>query len=276
MPGSWYQTANAAPLSQLGATMGQGVTPNAAGTGMTTSVTTEMVERYLKGQQEEADREYGLKRDALDSQRDIALRSARTAEQAQSINKWYQQEQVKIARERMDLEDRHFQQSHELAQGRLGYDLLGLGLQARGPRNFAQYLRLAEGTAAMPQTATLFDNLDKQTSRVGGYQAFGPGNLDPQTLSSIRQDLTGQAGGVAAPGAGGGVSDARADLERERAEVNYYAMNPHKIASGVWESWNPDKQELFGSIAEDSGASMPTFMRGLASSRVGNTYGNRA
>ena len=244
-----------------------------------------VIQNQLDEAQRRADQQYGLQVDTLKQQWKVARLTAKTNAEKNAIDKWYNEAQIDVARQRLAEDSRQF-------NVKTGYDVLNMGAQLQGPRNWAQYQRLASGAAANPNTATLFNNLG-QAATSGGYKGFGPGQLDPVTLGSLVQDLTGGGSNAfaAVPGVGqaptagtaavGGINGApaggaQADLDREKAAAQYYIMNPHKIGAGVINSWNPDKQDMFASLIGASGASVPTWLDTLRRSRIGNQYGSNA
>lgn len=277
MASSWLSTVPA--LNQLGATMGV----NASGYPSADSIAQilqqlaqPVIQSQLDEAQKRADQQYHLQRDQLNQQWKIAQVNAKSASERNAIDKWYNEQQVELAKQRLAEDSRQF-------NVKTGYDVLNMGAQLQGPRNWAQYQRLAAGTAANPNTATLFNNLGQAVTS-GGYKGFGPGALDPQTLASMVSDMSGgQSNAFAGVGAigGGGANGtpqggAMSDFQREQQAALPYIMNPNKIGSGVIESWNPDKQDMFASLIGASGASVPTWLDTLKRSRLGNTYSGNA
>lgn len=270
MPTSWLSTVPA--LNQLGATIGQGITvPYNSPDFLPT------IQSLQKQAQDEADRKYQLDRDTLNQNWKIAQVNAKSAAEKNAIDKWYNQQQVELAKQRLAEDSRQF-------NVKTGYDVLNMGAQLQGPRNWAQYQRLAAGTAANPNTATLFNNLGQAVTS-GGYRGFGPGTLEPQTLASLVSDMSGGQSnafaGVGAVGSGGGSNGtprggAMSDLQREQQAAMPYIMNPQKIGAGVIEAMNPDKQDMLASLIGASGASVPTWLDTLRRSRIGNTYSGNA
>jgi hypothetical protein len=292
MAQSWFLGTN--PLNQLGSTMGMGL-PSAAQQQQSFEAAGAQAAAFFDEERRRWDDNYRQKQDQIDQQYELSKRSLKTAEAAQALDDWYKRESAGLARERLsqdkyefdqthDLNNRKFgQQQHEFAatlgqrqsefdrsfgldQGRLGYDVMNMGAQLRGPRNALQYQRLAQGVAANPNTATLFGQLNSNAGQ-GGFQAFGPGELEPMSLRAMYEDLTGSGGNSAS-----GASNV-ADMERERQAVAHYAKNPHLRAAGTWEGWSDDKRDLFSSLAEGSGASMPTFLKGYQNAQVGQGFG---
>lgn len=262
---AWFE-ASTPVLSQLGATMGRGL--SSAGGGADYS---SLFENMAAEQRRQADRDYGLKKRQLDQEYQIARQNARTARERLEIDRWYNQQQVKIAGERLAEERRQFDLTHGLNQARLGYDLLGMQAQLRGPSNYFQAAEFARGVANNPGTATFLSALRNNTNLAGfGAQAGVP---DKETLGT----LTAKLGGGLMPGTGAtSPGSAPNDTANLAAIRNLYAQGAHRLGAGSLEQLTGTELELLKSGIDASGGDIGTFLDQYRRSRVGQGLANSA
>jgi hypothetical protein len=259
----------------LGATIGRGVSPSYQSVDYT-----PVLENIRKEQARQADREYNLKKKDLDQQYKIAKQNAKTARERNEIDRWYNEQQVAIARDRLAMEDRQFnerlafdKQVHAdefgLSQARLGYDVLGMQAQLRGPENYYQAAEFARGVAAQPGTATFLNALRDNTKLADyGAQAGVP---DKVSLNSLSAKLGGPS---IIPGTGSTPSAAVNDDDNLGAIRNLYAQGAHKLGAGSLEQLTDTELKLLRSGIDASGGDWNTFMDQYNRSRIGQGTGS--
>lgn len=257
MPQQPWFLSSTPTLSQLGATMGYGVTPTAsqmAGVrALGEATANEDARRW--------DLNYQQNKQSLDQQYDISRRNARTAEERAEIDRWYNREQVKIARERLSQEDRQFNLTHGLNQAKLGYDLLGLQASLRGPEDYFAASNLARGASQMPGTATFLSALRDNTT-LPGFVGSG-GAPTGASLTGLSNKLTG------GPSAG---------TDALHGQIQQIGLAPQKLGAGVLEQLSGDELGLLKSGLETPGAdgtafSWNTFLDQHRKSRIGQNIG---
>jgi hypothetical protein len=228
-------------------------------------------------QQELDDREYKLKKASLDQDYKIATMNAKTQKERTAIDKWYNEQQVAIARERLAQDDRHFQQTHALNQARLGYDVLGMAAQLRGPENYYQAANFARGAANDPNTP-VFLNALKTNSRMPDFGAQY-GIPDPETLSTLSSKL-GTTLGAGAPSStanlipGTGTTGAPPNSDNSLNQIRgLYAAGAHKLGAGSLEQLTDTELKLLKSGVDAIGGDFNTFMDQYRRSRIGQGSG---
>lgn len=238
----------------------------------------ENLKNYLKEQKRQADRDYELKKRDLDQRKAIADREAKTAAERNAIDKWYNEQQVRLAGERLAEEGRQFNErlafdkqtqaeNLGLSQARQGYDLLNMQANLRGPQDFFQADELSRGIAAQPGTATFLNALKNNTNLAGyGAQAGVP---DKANINALAARL-GYTGPELVPGAGvasaGGSSNAATNLAAIR---DIGAAGAHKLGAGSLEQLTDTERKLLESGLGASGFDVPTFLQQYARSRIG-------
>jgi hypothetical protein len=272
---AWFETGNALSNS-IGVGVSRAPTQTASyrGAGSTASQTRDL-ENYLAEQKRQNDREYGLKKRDLDQQYKIAKMNAKTARERNEIDKWYNEQQVSIARDRLAQEDRHFQQEFGLKQAQLGYDVLGMQAQLRGPEDYFAASNLSRGVAAQPGTATFLNALrDNSKLAAFGAQAGAP---DAVSVNSLSAKLGGPqlipGTSTAAPSSTSGVDSLHSQIQQ------IGAAGAHKLGAGALERLTDTELKLLqsglGTVGPDGKAfDVATFMDQYRRSRVGQGLSN--
>lgn len=241
------------PMNMLGATMGRGVTPSPYA-GVDNSATFQSI---VDEERRKWDADYDQKQQKLDNDYEIAARNAATAEEKNEVDRWYRQESVKLERERMAIQERQFGEEMAFKRAGLGYNLLNMASQLRGPANYAQAAAFSRGLSQIPETPTFLDALRGQTN-LAAFQAPG-GAPTPESLGTLMAKVGGDpSGGVA-----GGNPEASVAAAR-----NMVAEGAHKLKN--LHTLNPMEQQMFGSLAEAGGADLPTFLSSYRRSRPNN------
>lgn len=260
-------------LSQLGATIGRGVTPAPGVPGAANGTYqpidyTDVFNNIQQQQQQQADREYQLNRDKLDQDYKTAKLNAKTARERNEIDKWYNQQQVKIAQDRLAFEQDSFNKTHGLNQAKLGADLVGTLANLSGPANYFKAADYARGISSMPQTAGFLSALRDNT----GLTAFGQQGGIPEAESY--GSLLGKLGG--GNGAGGTLADTGAagwtpDGNNLATIAGIGARGAHKLGAGSLESLTDTERKLFTAGLGEAGLDANTFLDQYARSRIGNS-----
>jgi hypothetical protein len=286
MAQSWFLGTN--PLNQLGSTMGMGL-PSAAQQQQSFEAAGAQAAAFFDEERRRWDDNYRQKQDQIDQQYELSKRSLKTAEAAQALDDWYKRESAGLARERLsqdkyefdqthDLNNRKFgQQQHEFAatlgqrqsefdrsfglnQAQLGYDVMNMGAQLRGPENYYQAADFARGVAGQPQTATFLQALQNNT-RLSDFGAQG-GLPNPETLGTLQAKLT------------GGNAAGNAYHDNSLASIgNIAAKGAHQIGAGGLESLTDTERSLFSSGLDKLGIDKATFLNQHRRSRVGQGFG---
>lgn len=255
------------PMNMLGQTIGSGVTP--ASPAMSTAATAAMNDAIMTEMRRQWDADHQQKQQQLDQNYEIAKRNAATAEEAREIDRWYREQSMKLERDRMAQEDRHFGQNLEqrryefgetmgLNRAKLGYDLIGTAAQLRGPADYFQAANYARGVAGAPETATFLSALQNNSRMAGfGGQAGLP---DKETLGTLTAKLQG----------GGNPNEGN-----YLAQIgNIAAKGAHRLGGGALEQLTPTEQQLFASGLGEIGVDVPTFLSQYRRSRIGNRFSN--
>lgn len=265
---------------------------------------TDLFENLRKQAQAEADRAYGLQRDQLRQQYDIAKMNARTARERLEVDRWYNEQQVQLAQQRLAQEQQQF-------QTKMGYDLVNMAANLTGPADYFKMSNLARGVAGNPQTSTFLSAL-QNNSRLAGFNAqagtperltldslmarLGGGSAPPTPTSAsapVATQATQQAasgGGGAAPVAAptGGVTGPltgntltmNANAAPQDNSQAYLAQiggigqaGAHKLGAGVLEQLTPTEFKLFEGGLSELGYDPATFMAQHQRSRIGQGIG---
>lgn len=215
------------------------------------------------------DRNYKLKKNEVEQQYKIAKLNAKTQRERNEIDRWYNQQQVQLAQERLAQDKYEFEQEHALNKGRLGYDVLNMAAQLRGPENYFQAANFARGVADDPNSAGFLNALkDNIGQRSYGAQYSVP---DPVTLNSLASSLgTPFETGAVQPGALSPGNTAAADDTRLNQIRGLYAGGAHKLGAGALEGLTADEFKLLQSGIDAIGGSGATFLDQYRRSRVGN------
>lgn len=193
------------------------------------------------------DLNYELQKKQIDNQYQIAIRNAKTAEEAQRIQKWYQEQQVR------------------LAESRLGLDYLTTAAQMRGPGDWAQFSDFLRG-ASQRQDVPVFVQALQNNTRMPAFQAAG-GQPTPASADALLAQMTGQGGGGAAAG---GANNRSQDEMAFSAIADIGARGANQLGGGALEQLLPEELQMLASGLERAGYSMPAFLTQYARSRVNN------
>lgn len=264
---------------------------------------------YSRASSEDArrwEKNYTQKSTEINNTYKIALKNARTQQEVAEANRWYQEQQVGLSKDRLqfdrETQSQEFglkQQEFGLKQANLGYDLIGTAAGLKGPSNYFAASNLARNTAAQPGTSTFLSALQNNTRLAGfGQQAGAP---QGETLGTLTAKLTGADTGTGAAGnvidgtvtaassAPAGVAGAITTGGRN-AEDNAYLnqihgiarQGAHRLGAGRWEQLSPTEQALFLNgleTADENGAAYDpdTFLDQYRRSRIGQSLsGSRA
>lgn len=263
---------------------GGGMDPGRSGDGgYSYDAQREDVRNRARNRKREADRAYNLKRDKLEQDYKIAKLNARTNREKNAIDKWYNEQQVAIARDRLAEEKRQFdedlvfrKQVHAdefgLSQARLGYDVLGMQAQLRGPENYYQAAEYARGVAAQPGTATFLNAL-KNNAKLAPYGAQA-GVPDKVSVNSLAAKV---GGPNIIPGTGTAqspsVTAATNDADNLGAIRDLYAAGAHKLGANSLEQLTDTELKLLKSGIDAAGGDWATFMSQYGRSRIGQGVG---
>lgn len=252
----WYLTG-VPTTSQYGATMGvgQGLGQNSSGqmTADPYQGIAQLIEQQSAEATKRADEQYGIQKQQLLQQYNAAKLTAKTAEERNAIEKWFNEQNVKLAQDRLAEEHRQFDITNSLNQAKLGYDVLGMANNMRGANNYVQASNMMRGVAGMPETPTFLNSLQTNTrlpSFVG--QAGSP---DAYTMNSLVSQLTGAspAGAGTSTSGAGGTQGASGGYT-----VNGFVNQTHALAqagggrlgAGALEQLSPDELGLLQSGIE--------------------------
>lgn len=260
MAESWFVSGS--PLNQLGQTIGRSpngqVLPSVA-TGIqqqSNAATAQALEAYYAEERRRWDANYSQKQTQLDRDYQLAQRTAKNADEKLALDKWYQEQSIGLAKERLAQDQRQFEAT-------TGLDMLKTASSLRGPENYYQAAEYARGVSQMPQSATFLNSLANQT-RMADYGAQG-GLPNPETMGTLSAKLTGQGGTSAYDDNNLGVIG------------NIAAKGAHQLAPGSLESLTSTERGLFTSGLDKLGIDTPTFLQQYARSRIGQgTAGTKA
>lgn len=287
MTSPWY-VSSTPPLFQFGAAFdGTARANNPQQFVPQTAEQMELARRYLTQQKADADRAFKQKQDQIDNDYKLARQNARTALERTKIDKWYQEESIKNAQARLAEEGRQFDQrlafdrevqaqNFGLNQAKLGYDLLNMQAQLRGPADYFAASNLARGAAAQPGTSTFLTALQNNAKLAGfGAQAGAP---DAATVNGLAAKM---GGGQIMPGTGGGAPDTGGVDALHREIQNIGLQGAHKLGAGALEQLTPTELALLKGGLETAGPDgkafdFATFMDQYRRSRIGQGLGNAA
>lgn len=286
MAGEWYVSGN--PLNALGATIGRSPTGQllpsvAAGIqGQSNDATAAALEGYFAEERRRWDQDYSQKQGEIEQKYKIAKLTARTAEQANEVDAWYKRESAAVARERLALDRDQFdrelafkqeqfgkefgQRQYEfdtttgLNRAKLGYDVLGMGAQLRGPSDYFQASNFMRGVAAQPETPTFLQAL-RDNTRLADYGMQG-GVPQPETVGTLMNKL----------GSGGNQAQ---DNNYLASIGNVAAKGAHQLGPGSLEQLYDTERKLFASGLDALGYDTPSFLEQYRRSRVNQGLGSR-
>lgn len=264
----WFETGG------LGATIGRGLsTAQNASTGGAPGISDErnreMFDAQMDQIRDDNDRNYNLKKREIEQQYKISKQNAKTQRERNEIDKWYNQQQVQIAQERLAQDKFEFEQEIGLKRAGVGHDLLKTMASLRGPESYFQSAAFARGIANDPANAGFLNALKDNTGlRSYGAQYSVP---DPVTLNSLASSLgTPFATGAVAPGSLSPGNTAADDDTRLNQIRGIYAGGAHKLGAGALEGLTSDEMKLLQSGIDAIGGSGQTFLDQYRRSRVGN------
>ena len=276
----WF-TSSTPVLSQLGATIGRGLSSTTAEPRENMAAQTRDLENYLKEQKRQADRDYRLKKKDVDRQYQLSKQAAKTAKERNAIDKWYNEQQVQLAQQRLAEDSRQFNERLAfdkqvnaeqlgLSQAKLGYDVLGMQAQLRGPDSYFQAAEYARGVAAQPGTATFLNAL-RDNSKLAGYGAQA-GVPDKVSVNSLAARL---GGPQIIPGTSAQTNAATTNDDANLSQIrDLYAAGAHKLGAGTLEQLTDTELKLLKSGIDASGGDWNTFLDQHRRSRVSQGYGN--
>jgi hypothetical protein len=266
---AWFESSTPV-LDQFGSTIGRGLRPTGA-TSANGMVDDERAFFEALGDEDARrwDLDYSLKKSELDQQYKIAKLNARTARERSEIDKWYNEQQVRLAGERLAFDRESFEKTHGLNQAKLGADLVGTLANLSGPENYFKAADYARGIASMPQTAGFLSALRDNTNLTGfGQQGGIP---DPETYGSLM-------GKLGAPGAAGstaaGASSWTPDANNLATIGGLGARGAHKLGAGSLEGLTDTERKLFAAGLGEVGFDTNTFMDQYRRSRIGQGFGS--
>ena len=256
-------------LDQLGATIGRGVTASGGGNGSYQPVDyTDVFENIRQQQQEQADREYKLNKSRVDQEYKIAKLNAKTARERNEIDKWYNQQQLKLAQDRLSFDRDSFEKTHGLNQAKLGYDVLNMAAQLRGPASYFQASEFNRGVAQNPNSATFLNALKNNTQ----LSDFGAqyGVPDKETLGTLSAKL---GTPVATTGAFNATANNSADDAYLSQIRSIGAAGAHKLGAGALEQLTDSEKKMLISGLDASGFDSANFLDQYRRSRIGQSAG---
>lgn len=172
----------------------------------------------------------------------------------QEADRWYKEQQVRLAEQEFGLDRERFGLQQELGRGELalkgelGRGELGLGLlnlksSLRGPADWAQYLDLGEGQTQLQPASGFLQAIASGQKVPGTDMSFGAA---PTPMS-----LAGLAGNTQAA--------QQARLTADMGLANQIAGNVGKVAPGTLESLSPDRLDYLKGLTETGGHSWRTL-----------------
>jgi hypothetical protein len=223
----------------------------------------------------------------------LGLRNAKSEEERNAITKWYNEQQV------------------ELAKAKLGFDLVSTAASLKGPADYVQQANYSRGISNNGGAAFL--SALQSNARMAGYGAQ-QGTPDAESLDSLTSKLTGSygtstggttnasgqngyrdsTGTTTAQTATGGTQAATADSTGTSTAQNgttsyfdnandlkakagqIYAAGAHKLTSGSLEQLTPTELALLKSGVDADGGDWSTFLSQYGRSRVGQSIGGSA
>jgi len=296
MADPWFVTSGSSdPFGMLGNSMGYSADQQGGFPGYSTSANSDFLNQLAAQQRDDADRQYGLQKTKLDQDYKIAQMNARTASERNAIDKWYNQQQVRLAEMRLAEDQRQF-------NTKTGYELVNTLAGLRGPANFWQASNFSRGVANLPGTPAFLAALQTNTGLAPSAYGAQAGAPTPESYGTLLAKLGGDTsggtntgGGVssnqvlaglsAAPGggggatgaapaaAGGGPSSGSSQTDAALGAIKAIgARGAQGLIPGSLESLSPTELELFKGGLEQAGYDSPTFLWQYANSRVGNQY----
>ena len=269
---------------------GGGMNPVRAASSSSSNYSTDAQQRdaenYLKEQKRQSDREYKQKQGELDNNYQIAKQNARTSQERNEIERWYNQETIKNAQQRLTEDARQFDQKLQydreraaeqlgLSQSKLGYDVLGMQAQLRGPADYFAASNLARGVVAQPGTATFLNALrDNSKLAAFGAQAGAP---DAVSVNSLSSKL---GGPQIIPGTSAGTATSGGDVDALHGQIQGIGLaGAHKLGAGSLEQLTDTELKLLQGGLETAGPDgkafdWNTFMDQYRRSRVGQSAGS--
>lgn len=221
---------------------------------------------------------------SIKNQYQVAMRNAKSEEERNAITKWYNEQQV------------------ELAKAKLGYDLLSTQASLKGPADYVQAANYARGVSnsggagflsalqgnvrmagyGAQQGTPDAESLDTLTSKLTGSYSAGTGGTTNASGTNGYRDSTGTTattGGTTAAAttdtgtqsSDGSYFSNAANLKQQAG--NIYAAGAHKLTSGSLEQLTPTELALLKSGIDASGGDYSTFLDQYRKSRVGQTIG---
>lgn len=182
----------------------------------------------------------------LKAQREQIAVSRGTAE----ANKWYQEQQVRLAEEEAQRQGFQFQQTHLLEQQKLGANT-GLGLMQlraslKGPGEWSQFLDAGEGFDAIQPASGFLSSIAAGKTPAVMDAAFGA------------QPITSTLAGLATPT----VDQQRQRLDADQALAAKIAGNVGKVAPGALDvgTIGQDRLDYLLGLAGQKGFSAQTLM----------------
>lgn len=173
---------------------------------------------------------------------------------AQEAERWYKEQQVRLAEQELGLDRDRFGLQQELGRGELalkgelGRGQLGLGLlelksSLRGPADWAAYLDLGEGQTQL-QPASGFLQAIASGQRVPGTDMSFGAAPTPMSLASLA----------------GNTQQAQKDrLAADMGLAAQIAGNVGQVRAGTLEQLSPDRLDYLKGLAETGGHSWKTL-----------------
>lgn len=200
---------------------------------------------------DQAGRQIDLRADEIENAYRVNMMQAQTSQDQQRATAQYQQDQTQLARDRLAWD-------REYGQARLGYDVLNMGAQLRGPSDYFQAAEFSRGVSQMPGTSTFLSALQNNT-RLGDFGAQG-GQPAPETIGTLTAKLSGQGGN---PNTGNYLAQIG----------NVGAKGAHQLGAGSLENLTDTERKLFTSGLEELGYDSNTFLDQYRRSRIGQNVG---
>lgn len=280
------------PNPQRAALIAAGRENDAKQDALYSAASNETTRQFNEGQQRQKETSANNAQ-SIKNQYEVSMRNARSEEERNAITKWYNEQQV------------------ELAKAKLGFDLVSTEANLKGPSDYVQAANYARGVSNNGGAAFL--SALQNNAHMAGYGAQ-QGTPDAESLNSLTAKLAGSYGtstggttnasgqngyrdstGTTAT-TGGGTTAAATGTTGQNGTTSYFdnaanltqqahalgAQGAHKLVSGSLESLSPTELALLksGMEAKDENGQAfdwSTFLSQYNRSRVGQTIGlNRA
>lgn len=227
-------------------------------------------------------RELSLKADEINRNYKIAKMNARTEQEAQQADAWYQQEQAKLARDTLNFDREKFSEDQRQFNVNFGEGVRQFDINT-GLKQADLGARMVENAASLTGADKVFEAYD--LNRGYGSMQQTPGFLSALQSNTRLRDFGAQGGAPQAltqesliaklqPGYANS-AESRTTQNALGTIHDIGVAGAHKIGAGQWESLNDDERASFLSGLGKAGFQRNVFLSDWQKSRIGQgTSGN--